>query len=83
MLTVILSNRGYAILKGEMRNVGVNDFGENARRMLDIDDPALDWCALARGMGVEAERAETPEQFEKLFAAAMGRKGPFLIEAMI
>lgn len=83
VLTVILSNRGYAILKGEMRNVGVNDFGENARRMLDVDDPALDWCALARGMGVEAQRAETAEDFARLFAAGLAHEGPFLIEAMI
>jgi acetolactate synthase-1/2/3 large subunit len=83
VLTVIFSNRGYSILKGEMRNVGVNDFGENARRMLDIDDPALDWCTLARGMGVEAARAESAEQFDRLFAASIGRKGPFLIEAII
>lgn len=83
VLTVILSNRGYAILKGEMRNVGVNSFGENARRMLDIDDPALDWCAMARGMGVEAGRAETAEDFDRLFAAGLGGKGPFVIEAMI
>jgi hypothetical protein len=59
------------------------EFGENARRMLDIDDPALDWCTLARGMGVEAARAESAEQFDRLFAASIGRKGPFLIEAII
>lgn len=83
VLTVVYSNRGYSILKGEMRNVGVNDFGENARRMLDIDDPALDWCSLARGMGVEAARAETAESFADLFQSGLKRKGPFLIEAVI
>lgn len=83
ILTIIFSNRGYSILKGEMRNVGVNEFGRNARRMLEIDDPALDWCSLARGMGVEAARAETVEQFSRLLAAAFTKKGPFLIEAMI
>ena len=83
VLTVIFSNRGYSILKGEMRNVGVNDFGRNARRMLEIDDPALDWCALAKGMGVEAARAETAEEFTRLLEAGLSRRGPFLIEAII
>jgi acetolactate synthase I/II/III large subunit len=83
VLTVVFSNRGYSILKGEMRNVGVNDFGENARRMLDIDDPALDWCALAKGMGVASARAETAEEFERIFADAISHQGPFLIEAII
>jgi acetolactate synthase-1/2/3 large subunit len=83
VVTVILSNRAYAILQGEMRNVGVNNFGRNARRMLDLDSPDLDWCLIARGMGVEAARADTIEQFIDLFGTALTRKGPFLIEARI
>jgi acetolactate synthase-1/2/3 large subunit len=83
VVTVILSNRAYAILQGEMRNVGVNNFGRNARRMLDLDSPDLDWCLIARGMGVEAARADTIEQFIDLFGTALTRKGPFLIEAQI
>ncbi|MBB6468854.1 acetolactate synthase-1/2/3 large subunit [Aminobacter lissarensis] len=83
VITVIFANRAYAILQGEMRNVGVSDFGRNARRMLDLDNPELDWCALARGMGVEAARADTIEQFSDILAAATTRNGPFLIEARI
>lgn len=83
VVTIIYANRAYAILQGEMRNVGVNDFGHNARRMLDLDNPDLDWCSLARGMGVEAARASTIEQFTSALAAALARKGPFLIEALI
>lgn len=83
VLTIVFANRAYAILQGEMRNVGVSDFGRNARRMLDLDNPELDWCLLARGMGVEAARAETIEQFSDVLAHAMARKGPFLIEARI
>ncbi len=83
VVTVIYANRAYAILQGEMRAVGVNQFGVNARRMLDLDQPALDWCALAKGMGVEAGRATTIEEFQKLYDAALSRRGPFLIEAVI
>lgn len=83
VVTVIYSNRAYAILRLEMNNVGAGHFGRNAERMLDIDEPALDWVSLARGMGVEAARADTAERFRDLFAAALRRRGPFLIEAMI
>jgi acetolactate synthase-1/2/3 large subunit len=83
VLTIVASNGGYATLKGEMRNVGVNRFGRNAERMLDIDAPTLDWCSLARGMGVEAARAETCAQFADLFDRGLRRKGPFLIEVML
>ena len=83
VVTVVYANRAYAILQGEMRNVGVNDFGVNARAMLDLDKPDLDWVKMAEGMGVEAGRAETIEEFTKLFDAAMAKKGPFLIEARI
>ena len=83
VLTVIASNRGYATLRGEMRNVGVNQFGRNAQRMLDIDDPSLNWCSLANGMGVEAARAETVSQFADLFERGLRRSGPFLIEAVL
>ncbi|TPK83303.1 acetolactate synthase large subunit [Mesorhizobium sp. B2-4-13] len=83
VVTIVFSNRTYAILHGEMRNVGVNAIGENARRMLDLDHPALDWVSLAKGMGVEAARADTCERFDALLDAALSRRGPFLIEAII
>lgn len=83
VVTIIYSNRAYAILQGEMRNVGVNHFGKNARAMLDLDRPDLNWCDLAHGMGVEAGRATTIEEFSRLLDGALAKKGPFLIEAFI
>ncbi|WP_102224494.1 acetolactate synthase large subunit [Acidimangrovimonas sediminis] len=82
-LVIVFSNRSYRILHGELKSVGAGSPGRNARSMLDLDDPALDWVSMARGMGVEAARAETAESFTDLFRAALGRKGPFLIEALI
>jgi acetolactate synthase-1/2/3 large subunit len=83
VITVIFANRTYAILHHEMRNVGVNHFGRNAARMLNLDEPALDFVQMARSMGVEAERASTSEEFARAMRAALSRKGPFLIEAVI
>ncbi len=83
VLTVIYSNRSYAVLQGEMKGVGVTEFGQNARRMLTLDGPALDWCGMARAMGVEAGRATTVAEFAQLYAAGLRQRGPFLIEAII
>ena len=83
VVTIIFANRRYQILHGELKNVGAGAPGENASRMLDLVDPALDWVGLAAAMGVEGARAESAEQFSDLLRAACGRKGPFLIEAMI
>ncbi|WP_323010904.1 acetolactate synthase large subunit [Paracoccus sp. (in: a-proteobacteria)] len=83
VVTIIFANRLYKILHGELKNVGAGAPGENARRMLDLDDPALDWVHIANGMGVEAARADTAEAFFDLLRSAMSRKGPFLIEAVL
>ena len=83
VVTIVFSNRAYSILVDEMRNVGVEDMGRNARQMLNLDNPVLDWVSLARGMGVDGGRATTVEEFVALFQRALQLTGPFLIEAMI
>ncbi|RZS84619.1 acetolactate synthase large subunit [Pigmentiphaga kullae] len=83
VVTIILSNRRYAILHAELKNVGAGAAGENARRMLDLDDPALDWVAMARGMGVEGVAVHTVESFAGALRSALARSGPFLIEARL
>jgi acetolactate synthase-1/2/3 large subunit len=79
--TVLLSNRKYAILLGELANVGANP-GRVALDMLDLGRPDIGWCSLARGFGVEAARADTMDEFNDLFAVATRHNGPFLIELM-
>jgi acetolactate synthase-1/2/3 large subunit len=80
--TVILANRKYAILLGELAGVGANP-GRTALDMMDLANPALEWCQIANGLGVEAAKAETLEQFADLLRQSTKRSGPFLIELMI
>lgn len=79
---VLLANRKYAILLGELAGVGANP-GKTALDMLDLGNPDLDWVKMANGMGVEAARADNMESFNDLFRMANQRKGPFLIELVI
>ena len=81
--TVIFANRDYAILKGELRNVGVGNPGRRTLDMLEIGRPDLDWLALARGMGVDGMRAQTAEEFARAMQAAASAEGPFLIEVVL
>jgi acetolactate synthase-1/2/3 large subunit len=81
--TVILSNRSYAILQGEMQSVGVERPGPTGRDMMELDRPALDWPALARGMGVEAVTTDDAAEFARLLERGLTTPGPFLIEARI
>ena len=53
-LTIIPANRSYATLHGEMKNVGVQELGRNARRMLTCRNRAWRGAAGAwhgRGRG--------------------------------
>ncbi|WP_116381096.1 acetolactate synthase large subunit [Cupriavidus taiwanensis] len=79
---VVLANRKYAILLGELAGVGANP-GKTALDMLDIGNPDLDWVKLAGGMGVEGAQATDMERFADLFRMANARKGPFVIELVI
>ena len=77
---VVFANRGYQILRNEMANVGVRDYGRNAQAMFDIETPELDWVSLARGHGVPATRPENTEDFAKAFQGSIEGSGPSLIE---
>ena len=81
--TVIYANRSYAILNIELQRVGASGAGPKALAMLDLHDPELNWTMIARGMGIEASRAETAAEFSAQYASAMSQRGPRLIEAMI
>ncbi len=83
VITVIFANRSYAILHNELKMMGAGEPGRNARRMLDLDTPPVDWVNMASAMGVEAARATDAASFVDLFRTALSRKGPFLIEAVI
>ena len=80
---VILSNRSYAILRGELTNVGVQNPGPRAVDMLSLTRPDLDWVQMARGMGVEACRVDDAEALETAIKAGLASEGPYLIEATL
>ncbi|MBP8307249.1 MAG: acetolactate synthase large subunit [Burkholderiaceae bacterium] len=77
---VVFANRSYQILRGELIAVGAGEPGPRANQMLTLDNPTLDWTALARGMGVPATRADDLAAFADQFARSLATPGPSLIE---
>jgi acetolactate synthase-1/2/3 large subunit len=77
--TILLANRAYRILQGELRAVGANP-GPTALGLMDLGNPDLDWVRIAEGFGVGAARAASMEAFNDLFAQSCAQPGPFLIE---
>jgi acetolactate synthase I/II/III large subunit len=85
--TVVYHNSAYAILRGELMQVGAEGYvtgdGERARSLLDLGGPDLDFTALARGCGVPAVRVDTADGLATALRRAAAEPGPHLVEAMI
>jgi acetolactate synthase-1/2/3 large subunit len=81
--TIIFSNSRYAILDLELNRVGATGSSDAARSMFDLSKPALDFAAIAAGMGVSASRASTAAEFANQLRNALAEPGPHLIEALI
>ena len=81
--TVIFNNRSYAILNIELHRVGADNSGPRALDMLDLSRPDIDFVSLARGMGVDASRATSAEDFTAQFERAVAEPGPHLVEAVL
>jgi acetolactate synthase-1/2/3 large subunit len=67
VLIVILANQTYMALEKDLHMRGMR----NADDLMRMDDPAIDWVSLARGLGIEAETVDTADEFNEKFASAL------------
>ena len=81
--TIVCDNGSYAILQHELSRVGAAGDGERAGKLLHLDEPGLDFVALATGMGVPATRATTAEELADQLRRALAEPGPHLIDAVL
>ena len=82
--TVIFANNSYAILKAEFQNMKAGSApGPRALTMIDLENPRIDWQAMAKAMGVPAVAVDTAEDFHKQLARSMDADGPVLIEVRL
>jgi acetolactate synthase-1/2/3 large subunit len=80
--TVVFANHAYRILGIELSRTQSGEAGPLASRLVNIDEPRMDWTALARGFGVPGLRCDTAADFDTAFARALASPGPHLIEAV-
>jgi acetolactate synthase-1/2/3 large subunit len=71
------------VLNFERQRVGVTREGSASQRMLEIDDPTLDLCALARGLGVPSARATSADELVTALRRSYATPGPMFIEAVL
>ncbi|MCX2982955.1 acetolactate synthase large subunit [Halieaceae bacterium IMCC14734] len=85
VLVIIFNNRKYSVLEMEFARTGARGGspGVKAASTLGIGSPDMDFVALATGMGVSAERADSAEAFCALLEQAMSERGPRLIDAIV
>ena len=81
--TIIFANNQYAILKAEYSNMGAGTPGAQAMAMIDIDRPTIDWCAMAKSMGVPAVSVSNAEDLHDAIVRSAGEPGPKLIEVKL
>ena len=80
--TIICANRSYAILAYEHLQIEGRPPGPRRCRCCRSINRRSGFAALARGFGVEAQTVDTAEALDAALAAAVARRGPFLIEAV-
>ncbi|MDR3663535.1 MAG: acetolactate synthase large subunit [Mycobacterium sp.] len=83
VVTVILNNAAYAILRMELQRVGAAAGGPKAAAMLDLSAPTIDFAALATSMGVPAATARTTGELASLLRTGYATPGPYLIDATV
>ena len=83
MVFVIINNPSYRILK--QRTNAMQGLAAQTDRYvgMDLDNPRVDFVAVARGLGLAAERARTLGEVRDLLAAALKADGPSLIEVEV
>ena len=76
---VIANNRSYRILKQRLLAFHQND----QYVAMDLNDPAIDFSALAGSLGVPAVTVTEPDQIASALTSAFNNNGPNLVEVVV
>jgi len=79
----VVNNRSYKILKNNLRGMGGDSVRTGRFVAMDVDDPPVDFVALAASMGVEATLVEKAVDVGDAVRAALERGRPHLLELPI
>jgi benzoylformate decarboxylase len=77
---LVFNNQSYRILKQRTRAIGGHSARSGRYIAMDLDQPPIDFQALAQAHGVAATRATTHAGIAAAFTAALAAQSPSLIE---
>ena len=80
---VVPNNTSYAILKSGMLSLDLASAKRGMYPGMDLIEPEIDYTALARSLGVRAERVEKPGELRDVLAACLAHPGPTLVDVAI
>ena len=83
VLFYVFNNCRYGVLQNVARSLGYANANAGRFVGMDVKDPAIDFSALARSMGVAYERADERPAIQAATGRAIERSGPTLIEITI
>lgn len=83
VLFFVFNNRRYGVLQNIAKQLGCPNAVAGRFVGMDVDDPAIDFQALAASMGVPSVRADDPDAIRAAVAEALERDGPSLIEIAV
>lgn len=76
---VIINNRSYRIIKERLMAMR----GTDAFVAMDMNDPAIDFVGVAKGMGMDAHSVTDPTKLADVLTAAIASGKPTLVEVVV
>jgi benzoylformate decarboxylase len=80
---VIINNYSYRILKQRANAMRGHAAQTDNYVAMDLDKPRIDFCSVARGLGLTAHKATTLSEVGDMIEAALAADGPTLIDVEV
>lgn len=83
VVTIVFNNASYRILKQRTRAIGDHSAREGVYVAMDLQEPAIDFLALAAAHGVQGVRVDSIDALIAAFQTALASDAPTLIEVPV
>ena len=83
MVFIIINNYSYRILKQRTNSMKALAAQTDTYVGMDLDRPRVDFCMVARGLGLTAHKAATLDDVQDLLRQALAADGPTLIDVEV
>ena len=83
MVFIIINNYSYRILKQRTNSMKALAAQTDTYVGMDLDRPRVDFCMVARGLGLTAHKATTLDDVQDLLRQALAADGPTLIDVEV